>query len=72
VKALFCVMVDRRAKRFEIPARAPRATAMFRIAGAGLSIDLRQRLSSPVVIEAVDPGLNLELIAGLADIGQID
>jgi hypothetical protein len=42
---------------------------MFRIVGAGLSIDLRQCLSSPVVVEAVDPGSNLELVAGLADVG---
>jgi hypothetical protein len=69
MESLLCVMIDRSAKGFEIAPCTSALTTMPSIARAGLRIDLRQRLCAPVVVEAVDPGLNFELISGLADVG---
>ncbi|ANW00075.1 hypothetical protein LMTR13_07650 [Bradyrhizobium icense] len=45
---------------------------MLDIPSAGLSIDLRELLTAPILVETLDPGSDFELISRFADIGQID
>ncbi len=66
------MMVDCGPKRFEVAARATAIAAMFDVGRASLGIDLRQFLAAPKLIEPFNSGLDLELVAWLADIAQIN
>ena len=66
------MMVDCGAKRLEVAARTAAVAAMFDVSRTGLSIDRRQFLAAPKFVKAFNPRLDLELVAWLADIGQID
>lgn len=45
---------------------------MFDVGRTGLSTDLRQFLAALEFVKAFNPGLDLELVARLTDIGHID
>lgn len=45
---------------------------MFDVGRTGLGTDLRQFLAAPEFVKAFNPGLDLELVARLTDIGHID
>jgi hypothetical protein len=66
------MMVNSGAKRLKIAPRATAVAAMFDVGRAGLGIDLRQFLAAPKFVEPFNPSHDLELVARLADIGQID
>ena len=72
MKAFLSVMVDCGAKRLEVAARAAAVTAMFGVGRAGLGIDFRQLLVAPKLIQPFNSGLDLELLGGLANVGQVD
>src|ERR1700676_744823 len=72
MKALLCMVVDCGAKRLKVTTCTATAAAMFDIGRTGLSIDRRQFLAAPKIIEPFNPRLDLELIARLTDVGQID
>src|SRR5258706_3805581 len=72
VKAFLCVMVDRCAKCLEVAACTTTTAAMFAVGRTGQCIDLQQFLAAPKFVEPFNPSLDLELVARLADIGQID
>jgi len=72
MESFLFVMIDRGPESFEISARTATIATMFGVRRTGLSIDPRQSLASPVVVKAVDPGLNIELVTGLADISQVN
>ncbi|HWX05838.1 MAG TPA: hypothetical protein VN065_08410 [Bradyrhizobium sp.] len=66
------MMVDCSAKRLEVAARTATVAAKFDVGRTGLGIDLRQFLAAPKFVQAFNPGLDLELVARLTDIAQID
>ena len=66
------MMVDCSAKRLEVAACTAAVAAMFDVSRTGLGTDLRQFLAAPEFVKAFNPRLDLELVARLADIGQID
>ena len=45
---------------------------MLDIAGASLCIDLRQHLATPVLVETINPCLDLKLFAGLSNVGEVN
>jgi hypothetical protein len=65
-------MVDCGAKRLEVAACTAAVAAMFYIGRTGPSIDRRQFLAAPKFVEPFNSGFDLELVARLADIDQID
>jgi hypothetical protein len=72
MKALLCMVVDCGAKRLKVTTCTAAAAAMFDIGRTGLSIDRRQFFVTQKIIEPFNPRLDLELIARLTDVGQID
>ncbi|WP_315717198.1 MULTISPECIES: hypothetical protein [unclassified Bradyrhizobium] len=66
------MMVDRSAKCLQVAACATAVATMPDIRGARLGIDGRQLFVAPEFIEAFNPSPDLKLVAGFADIGQID
>ncbi|WP_407176401.1 hypothetical protein [Bradyrhizobium sp. STM 3562] len=72
VKAFLCVVIDRGAQCLKVAASATRTAAMFGVACTSLGINLRQLLATPILVEPLNAGLDLELVAGLANVGQIN
>jgi hypothetical protein len=66
------MMVDCGAKRLEVAACTTAVVAMFDVGRTSLSLDRRQFFAAPEFVEPFDPGFDLELVARLSDIGQID
>jgi hypothetical protein len=72
VKAFFRMMIDCSAKRLEVAACTSAVATLFDVGRTGLRIDPGQFLATPKLVEPLNSGLDLELVAGLADIGQIN
>lgn len=72
VKTFFGMMVDSGTKRFKVTPCTAGVATMLDVSRADLSIDGRQFFAAPKLVETFNPGLDLELVAWLADIGQID
>jgi hypothetical protein len=66
------MIIDCGAKGLEVAACAAAGATVSGVSRAGLSIDLRQFLATPKFVKPFNPSLDFELIAWLADIGQID
>src|SRR3954454_6928225 len=72
VETFLRMVVDGRSQCLEIAPRATVVAAMLSVCQAGLGIDLRQHPAAPEFVQTTDPGDDLELIPGFADIGEID
>ncbi|KJC36742.1 hypothetical protein UB31_35785 [Bradyrhizobium sp. LTSP849] len=66
------MMIDCSAKRLEVAACTSAVATLFDVGRAGLRIYPGQFFATPKVVEPLNSGLDLELIAGLADVGQIN
>jgi hypothetical protein len=66
------VVIDRSAQCLEVTASTTRAATMLGVACTSLGINLRQLLATPIVVEPLNSGLDLELVAGLANVSQIN
>ncbi|WP_312014313.1 hypothetical protein [Bradyrhizobium sp. ERR14] len=72
MKALLRMVVDRSAQCLKVAAGSSVATAVLGVSRTSLGVDLRQHLAAPILVETLDPGFNLVLLAGLANVGQVN
>ncbi|WP_312016594.1 hypothetical protein [Bradyrhizobium japonicum] len=72
MKAFLCVVIDRGAQCLKVAASTTRTATVLGVACTTLGINLRQLLATPILVEPLNSGLDLELVAGLANVCQIN
>ena len=72
VKAFLGVVVDRSPQCLKVATSATSIATMLGVACTSLGINLCQLFATPILVEPLNSGLDLELVAGLANVGQID
>ena len=72
MKAFLGMVIDGRAKRLKVATGPARVAAVLNVTGTRLGIDLRQHLAAPVLIQAINPCLDLKLFRRLPNIREVN
>jgi hypothetical protein len=72
MKAFLGMVIDGRAKRLKVTTGPAYVAAVLDVTGTRLGIDLRQHLAAPVLVQAINPCLDLKLFRRLPNIREIN